>query len=175
MKSSATPSPLGSLSVGELFDLLAASPEAVEERLGTDLALLPLEPWVSAQKSGLRDATLTGRAQLVRTTIGRQAPAAGASAFPIRRVPLCQIGRSRQTAIRIDQPTISRAHADVMVANGRVSIRDCGSYNGTLVNGRLLEPGEVVPLTDGDVVTLGEAQLLFGSLRHLATLMPAAT
>jgi hypothetical protein len=34
----------------------------------------------------------------------------------------------------------------------------------------MLDAGERVPLYDGDVVGLGEAQLLFGSLEHLAVL-----
>lgn len=172
--SSLTPAPTGPLSVAEFFDLLFSAPRVASERLGSNVALLPLEPWVLSSRGGLRDATLTGRAQLVRTTLGRQAPAVEAWPYGIAARPVSQIGRSRQATLRIDQPTISRIHAELLVSGSQVSIRDCGSYNGTLVNGRILGPGETVQLNDGDVVTFGESQLLFGSLEHFATLIRPA-
>ncbi len=165
---------MGVMSVGALFDLLFQFPREAAERFGSELALVPLEPWTVPTPALSIHATVTGRSQLVRTTLGRQAPAMEAWCYPIYALTSLPIGRSRQATIRIEQPTISRLHAELLTKSGRVSVRDSGSYNGTLVNGRLLDPDEVVKLSDGDVLGLGEAQLLFASLTHLASLFPVA-
>jgi FHA domain-containing protein len=171
-----TPAPLGGLSVGELFELLADSVEATSRRLGSTMVLLPLEPWVFPNQDNTHDATVTtlaGQAPLVRTTLGKQAPALSAWPLPIPALPTVEIGRTRQAGIRIDQPTISRIHAElVRIAGGGLQIRDRGSYNGTMLNGRVVGSGEAAALADGDVVTLGETQLLYGSLQHLAKIAP---
>jgi hypothetical protein len=168
-----TPAPLGGLSVGDLFTLLADSVEATAGRLGSSIVLLPLEPWVFPNQDLItHDTTLAGRTPLVRTTLGKQAPALDAWPFPIPALPTVEIGRTRQAGIRIDQPTISRIHAELVQCPGGLQVRDRGSYNGTLLNGRVVGPGEAVILTDGDVVTLGETQLLYGSLIHVAKIAP---
>jgi hypothetical protein len=168
-----TPAPLGGLSVADLFAQLADSVDATARRIGSSLALIPLEPWVFPnQEMTTRDTTLTGRAPLVRTTIGKQAPALSAWPFPIPALPTVEIGRTRQAGIRIDQPTISRIHAELVQIPNGFQLRDRGSYNGTLLNGRVVGSGEAPLLTDGDVVTLGETQLLYGSLMHLAKIAP---
>ncbi len=168
-----TPAPLGGLSVGELFELLARSVEATARRLGSSIILLPLEPWVFPnQDQNTRDTTLAGRAPLVKTTLGKQAPALSAWPFPVPALPTVEIGRTRQAGIRIDQPTISRIHAELVQTPGGLQLRDRASYNGTLLNGRVVGTGDVAILSDGDVVTLGETQLLFGSLQHLAKIAP---
>jgi hypothetical protein len=170
-----TPAPLGGLSVGELFELLADSVEATTRRLGSTMVLLPLEPWVFPNQDNTHDATVTtlaGQAPLVRTTLGKQAPALSAWPLPIPAMPTVEIGRTRQAGIRIDQPTISRIHAELVRVPGGLQIRDRGSYNGTMLNGRVVGSGEAAMLADGDVVTLGETQLLYGSLQHLAKIAP---
>ncbi|MHB1844096.1 MAG: FHA domain-containing protein [Deltaproteobacteria bacterium] len=159
------------VNVAALFDLLASGAAEVEPMLGGSLLLLPLEPWASGEVQMLRDATLTGRAQLVKTTIGRQAPALEAAPFPLPPSEVIEIGRSHRASLRIDQPTISRLHAELKLVDGKLQVRDRGSYNGTMVNGHVLGPGETAFLAEGDVLTLGESQLLFGSLAHLAALI----
>lgn len=54
---------------------------------------------------------------------------------------------------------MSRRHATIRVADGRATIEDCCSKNGTFVNGRAFS-GEA-PLRDGDEIRLGHAQLVF--------------
>ena len=157
--------------VAELFELLAGGPTALDPLLGSPLVLVPLEPWTLPDLPALRDATLTGRSQLLKTTIGRQAPALEAAPYPIPADPVVEIGRSHRAGMRIDQPTISRLHAELKRVDGRIEIHDRGSYNGTMVNGRILGPGESAFLAEGDVVTLGESQLLFGTISHLASLV----
>ncbi len=168
-----TPAPLGGLTVGELFSLATNSPADAEKRLGSALTLVPLEPWVFPNDEHTRDTTLAGRAPLVPTTLGKQAPALEAWPYPVASLPTVEMGRSRQVAIRIDQPTISRVHAElVRVAKG-FALRDRASYNGTMLNGRVVAPGEALDLADGDVIALGETQLLFCSVAHLAKIAPA--
>jgi pSer/pThr/pTyr-binding forkhead associated (FHA) protein len=115
---------------------------------------------------------MAGHAPLVRTTLGKQAPALSAWPYPIPAMPTVEIGRTRQAGIRIDQPTISRVHAELVRVPGGLQLRDRGSYNGTMLNGRVVGSGEAAALSDGDVVTLGETQLLYGSLQHFAKIAP---
>ncbi len=69
------------------------------------------------------------------------------------------IGRSSsQAEIVLPSPTVSRLHAEILVADDRVSIRDLGAHNGTLVNGeRVVEH----PLAAGDEIRLGNVVLRF--------------
>ncbi len=68
------------------------------------------------------------------------------------------IGRGDSSDIRILDGMISKLHAEITHANGRWSLRDLGSSNGTLVNGHRVH---AVDLAEGDRLTLGSAQLTF--------------
>jgi diguanylate cyclase (GGDEF)-like protein len=67
------------------------------------------------------------------------------------------VGRSPETHLRLDEPGVSREHAELFVESGRVTVRDLGSTNGTLVNGAKVEKRE---LRDGDKVSIGTSTLL---------------
>jgi pSer/pThr/pTyr-binding forkhead associated (FHA) protein len=67
------------------------------------------------------------------------------------------IGRSRDCDIVVRDPTVSRAHALVAVAGGRVTVQDLGSSNGVSVNGQRI--GGEVELADGDQVRLGRVRM----------------
>lgn len=54
---------------------------------------------------------------------------------------------------------ISREHAKIILVNGQPNLVDTGSYNGTYIDGRKLEPGQPEPLRDGMRITLGETDL----------------
>jgi pSer/pThr/pTyr-binding forkhead associated (FHA) protein/predicted nuclease with TOPRIM domain len=72
---------------------------------------------------------------------------------------LCAIGRNPTCDIRVNDPSMSRRHAEVLPnAAGGFTVRDLGSSNGTFVNGRPIEVGE---LTDGDELVCGEFRLRF--------------
>jgi pSer/pThr/pTyr-binding forkhead associated (FHA) protein len=60
-----------------------------------------------------------------------------------------------------NRPTISRRHARISVHRGQHLIEDLGSTNGTKVNGRLLNPGDKVPLMPGDRIVLGLNELTY--------------
>ena len=54
-------------------------------------------------------------------------------------------------------PTVSTRHAQIRVAeDGRVTITDLGSRNGTTVNKSELQPLEAVELTAGSEVVFGD-------------------
>ena len=53
-------------------------------------------------------------------------------------------------------PGISRLHALLLPASdGSWAVLDPGSANGTLLNGREIVPGDLIPLHDGDRINLG--------------------
>jgi len=53
-------------------------------------------------------------------------------------------------------PGISRLHALLLPApDGSWAVLDPGSANGTLLNGREIAPGDLIPLRDGDRINLG--------------------
>jgi pSer/pThr/pTyr-binding forkhead associated (FHA) protein len=162
----------GKLSVNALFNLLKQSVSAAREALGADHALVPLEPWATSRDLELMmNATQTGRAQLVITSAGRQIPVLRAAVYPLGSQPVLAVGRTSKSSLIIDQPTVSRSHADIVHEGEKFEVVDKGSYNGTMINDRVLEPNEKVPLRDGDVIVFGEAQMVFGSLSHLAQLI----
>lgn len=64
------------------------------------------------------------------------------------------IGRQNGTHIRIPVDSVSRQHCEIIVEEGKVSIHDLGSRNGTFVNKRRVQQSE---LSAGDVVVVGPA------------------
>jgi len=72
-----------------------------------------------------------------------------------------RIGRGTDADIKLDDPGVSRHHAEVRVAGHDVVLKDLGSTNGTYVNGTLVAEQ---PLRDGNVITLGSTNLTFRSV-----------
>ncbi len=57
---------------------------------------------------------------------------------------------------------ISRRHARITVLGNQFLVEDLGSANGTIINGnKRLKPQEPYPLTNGDVLKIGETTLKF--------------
>jgi pSer/pThr/pTyr-binding forkhead associated (FHA) protein len=67
------------------------------------------------------------------------------------------IGSDPGNEIVIDEPTISRRHAEVIKRSGVFQIRDLGSTNGTFVNGKRVDAP--VPIEAGDEIRLGGIHL----------------
>ena len=72
--------------------------------------------------------------------------------------PTTRIGRGNDTDLRIDDPGISRNHAEVRQQGGDVTIVDVGSTNGIVINGRRVQQAR---LDDGAAVVLGSTTLIF--------------
>jgi predicted component of type VI protein secretion system len=66
------------------------------------------------------------------------------------------IGRSATCSLVLDEPLVSRQHAEVNVGHDTVSVRDLGSVNGTLVNGALISGPTVVQ--PGDRIGIGRQE-----------------
>jgi diguanylate cyclase (GGDEF)-like protein len=67
------------------------------------------------------------------------------------------LGRSHRADVRIDDDSISRMHAKLVLNGQQVFIEDLQSSNGTLVNGERITKN---PLRDGDKIRLGETIIL---------------
>jgi DNA-binding winged helix-turn-helix (wHTH) protein len=69
------------------------------------------------------------------------------------------VGRVRDADVRIDDPSVSRRHARIVVSGGHAGVEDLGSKNGTRVGGVLVS--QPVRLAQGDVVTFGGIETRF--------------
>ena len=69
------------------------------------------------------------------------------------------LGRSLKNDIVMEDPGVSRQHAQIRWRNGRFVIFDLGSRAGTMVNGQKVNEQE---LNSGDVIKLGGAAIIFG-------------
>jgi DNA-binding winged helix-turn-helix (wHTH) protein len=69
------------------------------------------------------------------------------------------IGRDRDVPVRIEDPTVSRHHARIVVAGDVACIEDLGSKNGTSVEGKPVR--DSVRLSDGDEIKVGSVFLTF--------------
>lgn len=67
------------------------------------------------------------------------------------------VGRDADADLVLDDATVSRRHAVLAVAAGRVTVEDLGSSNGSFVNGRRVQ-GET-ELAAGDLLRLGRVRL----------------
>ncbi|OBH34706.1 ABC transporter ATP-binding protein [Mycobacterium intracellulare] len=98
------------------------------------------------EASGVDSANLRRAVQRSRSKLG--APPAGAAV----------IGRAEDSDIVISDVLASRQHAYLVPGPTGMEIHDAQSINGTFVNGtRILS----APLTEGDVVTIGNVDLVF--------------
>ena len=68
------------------------------------------------------------------------------------------IGRSRDCDVTVDDPNVSRRHAELRNEDGRWIITDLGSTNGVKVNGRRVEQAALEP---GDELVFGLARMRF--------------
>jgi DNA-binding NtrC family response regulator/pSer/pThr/pTyr-binding forkhead associated (FHA) protein len=71
-----------------------------------------------------------------------------------------EIGRASECAVVLADPAVSRVHANLTVRDGRGTLEDRGSQNGTHVNGAPVTTRE---LHAGDVIEIGAATLVFHS------------
>jgi len=82
----------------------------------------------------------------------------GTKIIPLNR-SVINIGRRLDNHIVIDDPRVSRAHAQLRTVKGRFVIFDLESTGGTLVNGKRTSQTVLYP---GDVISLAGVTLIFG-------------
>jgi hypothetical protein len=98
------------------------------------------------------DFGLEGPALVVRSGGGR----AGESFRPAGE--RTRIGRSPDCDIFLDDVTVSRNHAVLLVRDGKYYVEDQGSLNGTFVNRHRIESA---PLEEGDELQVGKYRMTF--------------
>jgi hypothetical protein len=78
--------------------------------------------------------------------------------------PLINLGRRASNDLVLDDPRISRRHAQIRLIDGLFSIYDLGSTGGTFVNGqpvssRVLNPGDVISLAGFPIIFNREGEV----------------
>lgn len=68
------------------------------------------------------------------------------------------IGRSTENDIFLDDVTVSRKHAEIIHKGKQYAVKDCGSLNGTYVDGSVKDESE---LHDGMELHIGKFRLHF--------------
>ena len=113
--------------------------------------------------------------------------ALGRRTIPIERA-VTTFGRRSECDVRLTGADVSRQHAELLMQDGRILLRDCESKFGTYVNGeriteRELKPGDTIGLgqtSDTSIVFVTGADQLSGEqmansaaleLRHMAALL----
>jgi len=99
----------------------------------------------------------TGRAAEGLPSLLMAAGTAEETSYPLSKQTTV-VGRGENADLRLADPGASRRHAEIRRAEAWVTIRDLGSTNGTLVNGKRIEEAD---LDDGDEVTIGETTFTF--------------
>ncbi len=72
--------------------------------------------------------------------------------LPLRK-PAQIIGRATDVAVRIPSAAVSRHHCELTIADGKVTIKDLGSSNGTYVNRKRVQQAAVAA---GDLLAVGD-------------------
>jgi chromosome segregation ATPase len=127
------------------------------------------------ERSESNNANVLGRIQTSIERLGASSGVAGTAAAPVEcsaelvRVdgqhktshPLAKrtrIGRAPGCELQIESSSVSRHHALVLMGQRDVIVEDLNSTNGVLVNGRKVTRQL---LSDGDLLTIGDAQFRF--------------
>lgn len=82
----------------------------------------------------------------------------GVKVFPLI-LPVVNIGRRLDNQLIIDDPRVSRNHAQLRAIKGRYVVFDLNSTGGTFVNGQRTSQSVLYP---GDVISLAGVALIFG-------------
>ncbi len=81
----------------------------------------------------------------------------------VREVPLSGgenvLGRESTAAVSIDDATVSRHHARIVIDRGRAVLEDLGSKNGTWLRGSRIATSQA--LSDGDQIRIGSVPMTF--------------
>ncbi len=104
-------------------------------------------------------AGASGRDHDTVTSAGKDVPwvEVGSTTYALAR-PTTRIGRGTESDLRIDDPGISRIHAELRRSGGDVTVVDVGSTNGVVVDGEQVEQAR---LRDGSRVVMGSTTLVF--------------
>lgn len=82
----------------------------------------------------------------------------GVKIYPLN-LPVINIGRRLDNQLVVDDPRVSRNHAQLRAIKGRFVVFDLNSTGGTFVNGQRTSQSVLYP---GDVISLAGVALIFG-------------
>lgn len=74
------------------------------------------------------------------------------------------VGRDLDAVVRIDDPTVSRHHARILVSGAAVTVEDLRSKNGSFLNGKRLRGSR--KLESGNTVKFGSVLMTFRAYSH---------
>ncbi|GHJ41021.1 DUF1707 and FHA domain-containing protein [Streptomyces sp. TS71-3] len=146
---------------------------AAQGKLSYDTFLIRMERALAAREAGelaLLTADLRGEGRMSRLVFGTVSALSGftmrlGNAWRAERLPKLllpapadsrplRIGRDPGNNLRLSHETVSLRHAELSLQSGLWVLRDLGSTNGTVVNGRRVVGAVVV--RDGDQVSFGQ-------------------
>ena len=147
-------------------DVPVAAPHPAPEAPAPRVEPRPAPRRAAAPAPSARPAPQPAPADDATVVMGRPAaqPTGPALELDGRLLPLdgddLILGRSAERAdLVIPDSSVSREHLRLLTVGSTVTLLDLGSRNGVLVNGRRVDGS--VTLRDGDVVTVGQTELLF--------------
>ena len=102
----------------------------------------------------------------VQLDIHLQSPGAGAQPMALTVTPgtAAIVGRSHNAQAPVDDPEVSRRHAQFETADGLLYAADLGSANGTFLNGKRLG-GEGIEVRSGDYIDVGNSRIVIRAVR----------
>ncbi|MGY8777276.1 MAG: FHA domain-containing protein [Longimicrobiales bacterium] len=74
--------------------------------------------------------------------------------------PLIVVGRDEGADVLIDNPSVSRRHAEIRLSDNGWEVEDLGSSNGTFIRGQRTEGPQSIGL--GDEIGFGKFSIIFG-------------
>lgn len=129
------------LSAEEIKVVASHKPESIEDTQGVQTPMSPVEN----EESG----NIPENAFLIIE---------GVKVHPLNE-PVVNIGRRLENQLVIDDPRVSRNHAQLRAIKGRFVLFDLNSTGGTFVNGQRTSQTVLYP---GDVISLAGVALIFG-------------
>lgn len=124
----------------------------------------------SGEEMTEKTSIVTGETFSGRMRVADEAPPAlvvllGPQGYVGKQFPLTQteyvLGRSIDCSIQLDDRSVSRNHARLIVVGSEVQIIDLGSANKTVVNGNILVPMTPSKLRNNDQIKAGNVILKF--------------
>ncbi len=97
------------------------------------------------------DAASRDSADTMPAIYGELQPVGGGDPIPLLK-PMLVVGRRESCDIVLRFPNVSGTHCELSIADGRWTVKDLNSSNGTKVNGSRISEGHLNP---GDRVSIG--------------------
>jgi len=163
----------------KLLDAMVKSLKVVGEEAGLKFTSQPTISIIQNAQKGISEIDIVASHQMETaeetrgmTPVGDKSETTGGNSIPesaflivdgVKVFPLTQsvinIGRRLDNQLVIDDPRISRNHAQLRAIKGRFVIFDLNSTGGTFVNGQRTSQSVMYP---GDVISLAGVPLVFG-------------